>query len=197
MTTLKSLLSSDRPDLPAVTAHLDSLEPAARLAEVRSLGSAEQSRLYDAARGYRRIDLAHFVPPGLPPLAEVVHDGKNNLPAFSLFAKVFCHPDGDRAGAPDLWGYNRGSALVETAVGPGYFVARPHGDGEVVIDYLEVPPRRPGGWPPILPNSARLSRFVYYRTQDFMRGVSEHVSIGHATRDGKDLPNWFVLCRRV
>jgi hypothetical protein len=31
--------------------------------------------------------------------------------------------------------------------------------------------------------------------RDFLRGVSRHVSIGRATRGGKPLDNWFVLCR--
>ena len=42
---------------------------------------------------------------------------------------------------------------------------------------------------------ARLARFIYHRTRDFMRGVSEHVTIGRATREGKPMDNWFVLCR--
>ena len=41
----------------------------------------------------------------------------------------------------------------------------------------------------------RLSRFVYYQTQDLMRGVSEHVSIGRASRNGEEMSAWFILCR--
>jgi hypothetical protein len=74
-------------------------------------------------------------------------------------------------------------------------VARQASGAEVVIDYCEVPARKPAEWPPVLPNSARLSRFIYYRTRDYMRGVSQHVTIGRATRDGKPMDNWFVLCR--
>ena len=43
--------------------------------------------------------------------------------------------------------------------------------------------------------SARLSRFVYYRTQDVLRGVSRHVTVGRATKGGKPMSAWFVLCR--
>jgi hypothetical protein len=41
---------------------------------------------------------------------------------------------------------------------------------------------------------ARLSRFIC-TGRDFMRGVSQHVTIGRATREGKPMDNWFVLCR--
>jgi hypothetical protein len=41
-----------------------------------------------------------------------------------------------------------------------------------------------------------MSRYIYDRTQDTMRGVSKHVSVGRASRDGKLMENWFVLCRR-
>ena len=72
--------------------------------------------------------------------------------------------------------------------------------GEVLIDYCEVPSDKPAGkpdgWPDVRPNSAGLSRFIYNRTKDTMRGVSSHVSIGRAARDGKVMDNWFVLCRR-
>ena len=79
--------------------------------------------------------------------------------------------------------------------GADTFVARLASDHEVVVDYYETPPAKPASWPPILPNSARLSRFIYYRTRDILRGVSEHVAVGRATRESKPLDNWFVLCR--
>ena len=49
--------------------------------------------------------------------------------------------------------------------------------------------------PAILPNDARLSRFVFNQTKDLVRGVSKHVSIGRASRGTRQLDNWFVLCR--
>ncbi len=81
-------------------------------------------------------------------------------------------------------------------MGPGYFVAYPYeNEGEVLVDYLRVPPKRPAEWPEILPNSSRLSTFVYNGTQDVLRGVSKHVTIGRAFKGGKPLSAWFVLCR--
>lgn len=177
-------------DLAGLAAHLDALDSAARIAEVRSLSRAEQARLFEAARGARPVSLDDFVPPGTRPLEPVIHHGRNSLPLFTLFEKRFCRPD---AGGAELWGYNE--QPFKTLTGPGYFVARQESALEVVIDYCEVPPRKPAAWPAILPNSARLSRFIYYRTRDFMRGVSRHVSVGRATREGRPMDNWFVLCR--
>lgn len=194
MPRLSELLDAPRVDMDAIRAHLDGLDPDARREEARGLGKREQARLFDAAEGYLPLELSHFVPSDRTPMREVVHSGRNSLPAFRLFAKVFVRPDEE--GLEELWGYNRNPALVETTVGPGYFVCYPHDrPGEVLIDYLRLPPRKPDGWPAIISNSARLSRFVYNGTQDVMRGVSEHVSIGRATRGGEEMPNWFVLCR--
>lgn len=157
---------------------------------VRSLSRTEQSALFDAVVGFRPLTLADFVAPATPALEPVIHFGRNSLPAFRIFEKRFCRP---AAAAGELWGYNEQSFKAFT--GPGYFVARDAADGEVVIDYTRIPPAKPPEWPPILPNSARLSRFIYDGTRDFMRGVSRHVSVGRATRGGKTMDNWFVLCR--
>jgi hypothetical protein len=161
-----------------------------RVRAVRELGKPEQARLFDAAAGVRPVGLADLVPEGTAPLVEVVHAGRNSLPAFRIFEKRFCRPP---EGAGELWGYNEHGARWMT--GPGYFVARPHGEGEVLVDYLRVPPAKPDDWPGIEPNSALRGRFVYGGMQDVLRGVSRHVSVGRATRRGKPLDNWFVCCR--
>ncbi len=193
MGRLREMLSDDSPDITAIEGHLNTLDPSSRVDEVRSLGRAEQAALFDAAKGHRSVSLDDLVPASRGPMEEVVHFGKNSLPAFNHFAKVFVRPE---ASAPELWGYNRAGGFVETVVGPGYFVAYPHEvPGEVLVDYLRVPPSRPGHWPEILPNSARLSVVVYNGTQDILRGVSEHVTIGRATKAGKPMSAWFALCR--
>jgi hypothetical protein len=194
MGRLRELLSNDTPDMDAVSSHLDSLDSPERVAEIRSLGRAQQARLFEAAKGHRPISLNDIVSSDHSAMDEVVYQGKNSLPVFSQFAKVFVRPAGDHG--QELWGYNRAGAFIETVVGPGYFVAYPFEvDGEVLVDYLRVPPERPEHWPPILPNSARVSKVVYDGTQDILRGVSTHVSIGRATKGGKPMSAWFVLCR--
>jgi hypothetical protein len=194
MGRLRELLSNDTPDMAAVASHLNNLDSAERVAEVRTLGRAHLARLFEAAKGHKAISLNDIVSSDCGTMQEQLHHGKNSLPAFNHFAKVFVRPAA-KHGA-ELWGYNRAGAFVETVVGPGYFVAYPHEvAGEVLVDYLRVPPERPEHWPAILPNSARLSKVVYNGTQDILRGVSKHVTIGRATKNGKPMSAWFVLCR--
>ena len=171
--------------------YLDELPPAQRRSEALMLGPKEQAALFDAVRDQREVRLEDIVPEGSAALEEVIHHGRNTLPMFSYFQKRFCLPDEEGLG--ELWGYNH--QTLSPVTGPGYFVTRDADDGEVLVDYLCVPPRRPGNWPEILPNSAKLSRFIYYNTRDYLRGVSKHVTIGRATRLGKPMDNWFVLCR--
>lgn len=194
MGRLRELLSEDTPDIAAVEAYLDSLDSEQRIAEIRTLGRRHQARLFEAARGHKPISLDDIVDSMRPPMKEVIHHGKNSLPAFSRFSKVFVRPDA--ASSNELWGYNRSGSFIETVVGPGYFVVYPHrSEGEVLVDYLRVPSGRPAEWPEILPNSSRLSAFVYNGTQDVLRGVSKHVTVGRAFKGGKPLSAWFVLCR--
>ncbi len=183
-------LTEQRADVPGLAAYLDSLDQATRVREVRTLTGREQALLFEAAVGVRPIVLDDLVPSDVPPLTQVIHHGRNYLRRFNTFEKRFCRPT-NRTG--ELWGYNEHS--LRWLTGPGYFVARPHGEGEVLIDYLEVPPANPDGWPAIKPNSAGWGRFVYFQTQDVLRGVSRHVSVGRDTKRGRPLDRWFVLCR--
>lgn len=178
-----------------LAAWLDGLSHAERVHAVRGAGRAEQRRLYEAAGGFRRVGLADLVPPDRAALAAVRHYGKNTLGAFTHFEKRFARPEGEDPGAPKvLWGYNHQSLAWLT--GPGWFVAREDPErGEVWIDYREVPPRTPPGWPGVRPNEVGLSRFVYGHMVDTLRRVSEHVTIGSAARKGRDIGSWFLLCR--
>jgi hypothetical protein len=197
MTNLKRMLGSRVPEMDEIAEHLDRLTSSARTDEAMSLDRDDQRKLFDLAKG-RALDLSYFVPGETLPMREVVHEGRNSLPAFRRFAKVFVRPDGPEAETPQLWGYNRNPRLIETAVGPGHYVALPYSvPGEVVIDYRKLPPRKPAHWPPIISNRERLSVVVYNGMEDVMRRVSAHVSIGRATKGGKLLDNWFVLCRQV
>lgn len=197
MNRLQQFLSTDRPDIDAISAYLDSLDDGTRRREALSLDRTQQRRLFDAARAFRPITLTDLVPETTRPMTEVAHYGRNTLvPPFLYFAKVMVRPDGADERSGELWGYNRVTPFNETVVGPGYYVAHDHSvKGEVLVNYLRVPPRKPAAWPRILKNSERLSFFVYNGTQDVLRGVSEHVTIGRAMKGGEWLPAWFVLCR--
>lgn len=192
---LREAIAQPQIDLKSIAARLDASDPQERLAEIWGLGGAEQARLFEAAKGFAPLSLESFVPRAAPPMSGVPHEGRNSLLAFTRFAKVFYRPDDPAVAAKELWGLNRNSWAVSTFVGPGYYVAYEKGEGEVLIDYLRVPPSAPSRYPSILGNGERLARFVYNGTQDVLRGVSAHVSIGRAMRGGKDLDNWFVLCR--
>jgi hypothetical protein len=188
---LADLLVDRSADAGAIAGYLDGLDSPARWAQLRRLGRAQQRVLYDAAGG-GKIDLEHFVG-GVDPGVEVVHDGRNTLPLpppLSLFQKRFCRME---EGASQVAGFNDGS--TRWLLGPGYFVAGPDADG-VVFDYTRVPATVPSGWPPVVPNSQGLQRFVFAGTRDVVRRVSMHACIGAVFKDGHPLDHYFVLCRR-
>ncbi|MBX3125641.1 MAG: hypothetical protein KF718_02955 [Polyangiaceae bacterium] len=173
---------------------LDAMDPKSRLATAMSIEAKEQRELWDLFAD-QPADASLFVPSGLEPLREVICHGKNTLPAFNFFQKRFCLSDDDSG---ELWGYNHSD--VGFAVGPGYYVAHGTDDeeappGAYVIDYTRLPPKKPDSWPDIIPNEARLGRFVYAGMKDYMRKVSEHVSIGRAYKGGSAMNAWFLLCR--
>lgn len=182
------------PDVNAavLASHLDALDAKTRAAQALSLNRAAQARLFEVVAGARRFTLDDLAPSTTAPLHGVRHDGRNSMPMFSRFAKLFATTP---TGADERWGYNLTSSLVLTTVGPGYFVAVQQGD-EVLVDYTRLPSTPLEGAPRILRNGQRLSYFVYSGTKDVVRGVSRHVSIGRAWRGAKVLDNWFMLCRR-
>lgn len=189
--SVHDFVSPRQVDLTGLSHYLDDLNQGRRVRAVRSMSAAEQALLFDAAKGHRPLTLADFVPEAARPLQPVIHFGCNSLPTFRTFEKRFCRPDS--TAAPELWGYNE--QPMRCVTGPGYFVTRQADDNEVVIDYFDIPPRKPAEWPELAPNSSRLGRFIYYKTRDYMRGVSRHLTVGRASREGKAMDNWFVLCR--
>src|SRR5262245_3947194 len=169
--------------LKELAALLDGLSHDARVTWVRSVGRAEQRRLYQAAAGFLPLTLGDLVPPARADGETVRHFGKNTLPAFTHFEKRFCRPAGQDPRSPSaLFGFNFQS--MSWLTGPGYYVA--HADParpEVLIDYREVPPAAPAGWPPVRRNETGPARFVYGFMVDRLRRVSEHVTIGSAVRN--------------
>ncbi len=194
MPTFAELLATPDADIEAIAAHLDALSDERRIEETRAVGPEAQRRLWRLARG-RLTSLSDFVPSDRAPLEPVRHFGRNTLPAFRMFEKRFCRP-GPGYDADVLWGYNEGT--TRKLVGPGYFVLRTtDGDarGETVVDYYQVPPSKPDGWPRVIPNTVGPQRLVYAFMHDFMRKVSDHVTIGRAYKNDRETPNCFLLCR--
>ncbi|MEO7668822.1 MAG: hypothetical protein ABIW57_05765 [Polyangia bacterium] len=186
---------SSPPDLAGQLAHqLDGMAQERRIASVMKLKRRQLARLFEAAAANEPLRLTDLVPAETPPLTEVVHEGKNSLPLFTRFQKRICRPPASASAPSELWGYNE--QTFRTATGPGFFVAYVTNRGEMLIDYGRLPPDKPPGWPTIIPNSARLSRFIYYGTTDVIRRVSKHVAIGRAQRNGRPFDAWFALVRR-
>jgi hypothetical protein len=189
-------LIRDRPIEPeCIRRFLDELSHQARVTAIRSLGSAELRSLYVSVDGFKSVTLEDLVPSAVEDFATVRHHGKNSLPAFTHFEKRFCRPrSADREQEAELYGFN--FQTLAPITGPGYFIARESEDRpEVLIDYRNLPLEHPQGWPPLRSNERGFSRLVYGFLLDTLRGVSDHVTIGSAARNGRDLGSWFALCR--
>jgi len=194
-TTLAQVYASFRGhelvDLDGLTDTLNALDDTTRVGWIRSLKPRAQAQLFEACAD-RSLSITGVVPSTAGVGREVIHEGHNTLPAFTMFQKRFSRPD---ANIPELAGFNYQTMAPFT--GPGYFVAYDDdASGEVVIDYRRIPTAKADGWPKIIPNERRLGRFVYAGMVDRLRRVSDHVSIGRAFRDDKKaMDAWFVLCR--
>ena len=198
-------------DLPRLTQVLDELGHLGRLDTVRGWDGDTMAKLYEALKGYKPLTLEYFVPPDVPPLTEVIHHGKNSLPAFTHFQKRFCRPaegeaaNGEGVSKHVLWGYNQNPPFIMWFAGAGYYVAHDWEPGEIAVDYTLVPPAKPAAWPDAVVKNERGigPRAVYGNMVDIMRGLSKNVSIGRAKRckeHGKPessqwMDAWFVLCR--
>lgn len=199
--TLSKMIVDPGTPIAEIARHLDGLSAAARREALSQTTRDEQRALYDKAAASPKLTLDDFVPPGLAPRSPVTHFGRNTLPllpSWRFFEKRFARPDD---GSPRLFGYNH--SPTKPLIGPGYFVTvftagNPSWEerGAVVIDYFQVPDGDvPAGWPKVVPNSQGLQMFVYQGTRDFMRKVSEGVSIGSAWKGEKKLDHYFTLVR--
>ena len=192
---LRALLGDRSQPASRLTALFDGLDHERRVAVVRSLDRRTQRALYERANGLGDVRLVDLVPPARAPLEEVRHLGLNTLPAFRVFEKRFCRlPDAPPEDPGALAGYN--FQAMQPVTGPGYFVAvEDENTREVLVDYRRLPDTRPVDWPEIRSNERGLSRFVYGFMVDRLRRVSEHVTIGSASRKGRELGSGFALAR--
>jgi hypothetical protein len=192
MPALKELLLDEKTTLARVTEHLRSLSLDRKIEEVTVLNKKCQARLWELARDGQPLSLDYLVPPAVKPLEPQPFEGKNSLPAFTRFQKVFYRTQDGK-----IAGYN--NAGIGGLIGWGYYIAEPSARDkkELAVNYKKLPEDKPAGWPEIKPNTSGLSRFVYGNMIDFLRWVDEDVLIGKATRHGeKEMDNYFVLCRK-
>ena len=175
---------------------LDNQTSELRLQAIQSLSKADQRLLFEKCVDTEPLTLDYFC---AETNVEVIHDGKNSLPAFTLFQKRFVRIEDGR-----VIGYNHASTMG--LIGPGYFVLKETANnpdwmqhGSVVVDYYEVLDANtsvPSHWPKIKGNHQGLQMFVYNKMHDFMRRVSKHVSIGSAFKKGSSIDSYFLLCRQ-
>ncbi|HEY8073927.1 MAG TPA: hypothetical protein VIF62_07455 [Labilithrix sp.] len=189
-----SVLLEPKIDLERLAEVLDGLGHEGRVHATRTWHKKRQSAIFEACKG-RTLDLDFLVPPSIGELVEVIHDGKNTLPMFTHFQKRFVRlPAGEEH---KVGGYNEQSLSVFS--GPGFFVCK-NGDGEhegeIAIDYTHVPKHKPDSWPGIRDNEGGLAGVVYGGMVDYLRRVSNNVSIGHAWKNGKPIDAWFTLVRK-
>jgi len=193
MATLKELLGDSKTTLAQVTEYLRKLPHPQKVAEVTSLDKKSQTRLWALAKDGKPLDLNYLVAPDAKPLVPQPFEGKNTLPLFTHFQKVFYRtPDGQIAG------YNNSS--VGPLIGWGYYITEPSWKEkkELAVNYMKLPKDKPAEWPEIKSNLSGLTRFVYGNMVDFLRWVDEDVMIGKATRKGeKEMDSYFVLVRQT
>jgi hypothetical protein len=191
VSALRRMLSDGQKDAAGVARLLDSASHEQRVEAVRGLSPGQIGALYRLVEGFGELSLADLVPEGAPALQPVRHYGCNTLPVFRSFEKRFF-----RTAAGDEIGGANFQAL-SPVTGPGYFCARSAGDRpEVLIDYQRLPAQTPEGWPKLQDNEHGISRWVYGYMLDRLRRVSQHVSVGSASRNGRELGAYFVLCRQ-
>jgi hypothetical protein len=193
MATLAELLDRSEVKLAEVTGHLDKLGHDERIAQAVALNKAQQMKLWDIAENSKPLNFDYLVPPDAKALQFFPFEGKNSLPLFTRFQKVFYY-DSKRV----MCGYNNQNLMWFT--GPGYYVVgmNPKNKNEVQVDYTRIPTEHPPGWAEIKSNDVFPTRFIYGGTKDNLRWVSKDVMIGRAFKMGENpMPNWFVLCRRI
>lgn len=182
-------------DLDKLSEVLDGLGHEGRVHTTRTWTKKQMAAIFEACKG-RPISLDLLVPPSVGARVEVIHDLRNTLPLFTHAEKRFARLEDDVAA---MCGYNAQHGLARASE-PGYFTVREGADdhaNELVIDYGQVPKTKPDAWPEIEANDKGfLNPIVWGGMVDYLRRISEHVSIGAATKKGKPIGQYFALVRR-
>lgn len=181
-------------NLERITEILDGLGHEGRVHTTHTWGKAEMEKVFDAAKGYKPVDVDFFVPVS-EPLVEVQHDLHNTVPLPGTEGqKRFARSTAD---ANVLIGFN--PQPMNAFSGPGYFTAtKGEGDhaGELVVDYTKIPTEKVASWPAIRDNGGFIPGIVYGGMTDYVRAISSHVSIGKAFKGGQSRDAFFTIVRR-
>jgi hypothetical protein len=184
--TLISLLDDPGATLAQVSAHVEALAPADRVAECRALAAVQQKHLWELTSAAPAGVDGQLIPAGEETATFI---GRNSLRAFSRFEKRFARQDADVVG--------RNVHPLGWLIGPGYFlVGQGANSGRLQFDYSRVPTAVPAGWPSASDNkTSRFARAVYGDLLDQVAWITADVLIGAAFRRGLPLGSYFVLAR--
>ena len=189
-----TILLEPKIDLERLAEVLDGLGHEGRVHATRTWTGKQKKALFEAAKGWKPIDLDFMVPSSIGNLVEVVHVGHNTTGIHPHFEKRMTKLEGEDA---PIYGFNEQSLRMFS--GPGYFaVTKGEGEheGELVFDYDKVPKTKPEHWPTIEKNDGFISGIVNGGMTDYLRALSSHVSIGVAYKNGKHRGFWFTLVRK-
>ena len=75
--------------------------------------------------------------------------------------------------------------------GPGFFTVNEPAQEQLFIDYRSIPDDKFEKWPEMKPNEKGISKLVYAGMQDYMRKVSDRVTVGDAWKNGKKMNDYF------
>ena len=198
--SLHTWLAEPQISIHQVAERLDALDHEGRMAALGAASSADQRQLWALAEKSDPLTMEDFVPASVQDVTAVVHEGRNTMPLEGLrpFQKLFARAKGQ----PDrLYGFNEGK--VRPWLGPGCFTVRytrgnPKEEalGSVVVDYYLTPDGEvPAAWPVPVSAARGVSLLVYGHTRDYMRRVSEQVTIGRGFKWGIDVGALFLLIR--
>jgi hypothetical protein len=174
---------------------LDAADHETRVAWVRSIGRAEQYKLYALAQG-SAVKVAELV---RGDGVIVRHHGKNGLAMFTWFEKRFAQVGDAVVG----YNHNEFPALIRpiaaALTGPGHYTAydSPDVPGEVWIDYRKVPTRTHPSFPAIVDNEHGLRALVFGDMVDVLRRVSRHVFVGDSFKGLYPRPDRPPLLARI
>jgi hypothetical protein len=176
--------------------HLDALDHAGRLGEVRALGGAELGQLFYVCAG-RRAPLEQLVPHETDDDREVRHPGVSSTP-FLRAVELRCW----RTGRSAVPAYRRtelhGRIVAPFAglVGPGYHtITSPERGGSTHLDFTALPASLPPDGPALRPNDSGFARRLYGDAVDELLRVSQHVTVARRRRGGRQTKTFLAFTR--
>jgi hypothetical protein len=176
----------DATDILSLRTALDAASNEQRLAWLGGLSGRQIVALYDLAEGQRLEVSAMHRGEG----EVVIHEGMNSMLMFRSFQKRMVIQDGE------VSGYNHQFWAWLTGAGSFSLRASPDVDGELHIDYINLPRQGHPEFPPVVDNTKGLSALAYGNMIDVLRRVSDHVTVGKAYLKGEPRGQFFALCRR-